>query len=143
MLERSFGSEPRFRLVDLTVAVDLGDRNLCFDGMHLSTDGVQREVTALMAAIGPAFWTADPMTMSAWTRAEWRRLAVFIAVLGTIAVLAPAPWNPTDRDEYERVGREMVDSAAARRCTASASSCPSSSSICPGRRCRSGRPTPS
>ena len=59
MLERSFGSDPRFRLVDLTGAVDLGDRNLCFDGMHLSTDGVQREVTALMSAISPAFWTAD------------------------------------------------------------------------------------
>ena len=58
MLERSFGSEPRFLLADLTDAVDLGDRNLCFDGMHLSTDGVQREVTALVGAVGSAFWTA-------------------------------------------------------------------------------------
>ena len=29
-------------------------------------------------------------------------------MLGTIAVLAPAPWNATDRDEYERVGREWL-----------------------------------
>lgn len=60
MLERSFGSEPRFLLADLRDAVDLSDRNLCFDGMHLSTDGVQREVTALIGAIQPAFWTAAP-----------------------------------------------------------------------------------
>lgn len=58
MLRRSFGTEPRFLLVDLTGAVDLSDRNLCFDGMHLSTDGVQREVTALVGAVSPAFWGA-------------------------------------------------------------------------------------
>ena len=48
------------------------------------------------------------MTRSPWTRAEWKRLAVFVAVLGAIAILTPAPWNATDRDEYERVGREWL-----------------------------------
>jgi hypothetical protein len=48
------------------------------------------------------------MTLAPWGRTDWVRLAVFVAVLGTIGVLAPAPWNPTDRDEYERIGREWL-----------------------------------
>jgi 2-polyprenyl-6-methoxyphenol hydroxylase-like FAD-dependent oxidoreductase len=57
MLTRAFGSEPRFLLVDLSEAVDLRDRNYCVDGMHLSTDGVEREVTMLVAAAGHEFMT--------------------------------------------------------------------------------------
>lgn len=44
---------------------------------------------------------------AAW-RSDIVRLAVFVIVLGAIAWLAPAPWNPTDRDDYEMVGREMI-----------------------------------
>jgi hypothetical protein len=58
MLTRSFAADSRFLLVDLSGAVDVSDRNYCFDGMHLSTDGIKREVAALVAATGPDFLIA-------------------------------------------------------------------------------------
>jgi hypothetical protein len=58
MLERTFGADPRFRRADLAGAIDLADRTLSFDGMHLTSGGIKREVTSLIAAVGPEFLTS-------------------------------------------------------------------------------------
>lgn len=36
------------------------------------------------------------------------QFAALVLVLGVVAALAPAPWYLTDRDTYERVGREII-----------------------------------
>jgi hypothetical protein len=48
------------------------------------------------------------LAVSPGWRSEINLLLVFIAVLGIIAALSPPPWNLTDREEYERVGQEML-----------------------------------
>lgn len=53
MMTRMFAGEPRVRRLDLTSAVDLGDRDFTFDGMHLSTDGTERAVRVLVEQIVP------------------------------------------------------------------------------------------
>jgi hypothetical protein len=51
MLKRHFGGDARLSVVDLANAVDLANVNDSFDAMHLTADGVGKEVTALVAAL--------------------------------------------------------------------------------------------
>lgn len=53
MLKRHFGGDSRVTCVDLANAVDLADGKQSFDAMHLTADGIVREVAALVAAMPP------------------------------------------------------------------------------------------
>lgn len=48
MVARDFGSDPRVRYVNAGTAVDLHDKTLCYDGMHLTAAG-NRRVAAFLA----------------------------------------------------------------------------------------------
>lgn len=49
MLQNDFGREPRVHYVNAGTAIDLRDRTLCYDGMHLTAAG-NRRVAARLAA---------------------------------------------------------------------------------------------
>ena len=42
MLQADFGHEPRVHYVNAGTAIDLRDRTLCYDGMHLTAAGNRR-----------------------------------------------------------------------------------------------------
>ena len=47
-LQSRFGHDPRFHLANLGEALDLKDRTLCYDGLHLTPDGNRRIADALV-----------------------------------------------------------------------------------------------
>ena len=53
MLQRKFDGNPRVRWYDLSSAIDLQDTTLSFDRMHLTPEGIDREMSALASALAP------------------------------------------------------------------------------------------
>ena len=54
MIQHRYANQPLVRLVDLSGAIDLGNRDLAFDGMHLNAEGNTIIARALVAPVSEA-----------------------------------------------------------------------------------------
>jgi hypothetical protein len=59
MVARLYRGNPRVRYINMGASVDLTDRTLCFDGLHLTAEGNARVAAQLAAALRPLLESAE------------------------------------------------------------------------------------
>jgi hypothetical protein len=59
MLTRLYGGNPRVHYINMGPSIDLTDRRLCFDGLHLTAEGNARLAGQLASALRPLLESAE------------------------------------------------------------------------------------
>ena len=108
MLSQQFSGDAAVIHIDMSDAVDLTNPAFCYDGMHLTVDGNARRGRGARARARARHSTGTGNDWMNRLPGAWWHVAALLVVLTGVAALAPEPWYRTDREQYQRLGQDVL-----------------------------------